>query len=189
MTEAFNPMLTKRFLIPFVMASLAGHALVIALTARIDINGGPWVEKVMNVELKTAAEAGSPPASGRGQPASQAARTGKIPPTGREDSISLQNPGGPYEPYLLQIRRKIEGLWSYPPMALSQHHEGETVIRFTIDANGKLDGFYVTSTSGSTVLDEGALSVVLSAAPFPPLPEAFRLSRLHITATFRYRIN
>jgi TonB family protein len=189
MTEALNPMMAKRFLIPFVIVSLAGHALVIALTARIDINGGPWAEKVMNVELKTAAEAGSPPASGRVQPVFQAAKAVKMPSAVREDSTSLQNPGGPYEPYLLQIRRKIERLWSYPPMALSQNQEGETVIHFTIDANGKLDGFYVTSTSGSTILDEGALSVVLSAAPFAPLPEAFHLSRLHITATFRYRIN
>jgi TonB family protein len=182
-------MMAKKFLIPFVLVSLAGHALVIALTARIDMKGGPGLEKVMNVELSTAAEAGSPPASGRVQPASQDATTGKMPRSVREDSVSLQNRGGPYEPYLLQIRRKIEGLWSYPPLALSQNQEGETVIRFTIDADGKLDGFYVTSTSGSPVLDEGALSVVLSAAPFTPLPETFHLSRLHITATFRYRIN
>ena len=59
---------------------------------------------------------------------------------------------------------------------------------FTIDADGKLDRFHVTSSSGSAVLDEGALSVVLSAAPFAPLPAAFHLSRLHITASFRYRI-
>ena len=181
-------MMAKRFLIPFVLASIAGHALVIALTARIDINGGLRPEKVIDVELKTAAEAGSPPASGRIRPASSAALTGKMPHSVHEDSVSLQNPGGPYEPYLLQIRRKIERLWSYPSLALSQNQEGETVIRFTIDADGKLDGFYVTSTSGSSILDEGALAVVLSAAPFGPLPETFRLSRLHITATFRYRI-
>ena len=56
-------MMAKRFLIPFVVASLAGHALVIALTTRVDINGYPRPEKVMDVELKTAAEAASPPAS------------------------------------------------------------------------------------------------------------------------------
>ncbi len=128
------------------------------------------------------------PLRARIQPAASAAPTEKMPRGIREDSVGLQNPGGPYESYLLQIRRKIEGLWSYPPLALSQNQEGETVIRFTIDAGGALDGYYVTSTSGSPILDEGALAVVRAASPFAPLPETFRLSRLHITATFRYRI-
>ncbi len=181
-------MMAKRFLIPFVLASLAGHALVIALTARIHIQGSPRPEQVMKVELATAAEAGSPPPAAGVQPSSQPAAEGKAPRAVREDSVSLQNRGGPYEPYLLQVRRKIERLWSYPEAALSRNQEGETEIRFTIDADGKLDRFHVTSSSGSAVLDEGALSVVLSAAPFAPLPAAFHLSRLHITASFRYRI-
>jgi TonB family protein len=182
-------MMAKRFLIPFVIASLAGHALVIALTARVDIRGGLRPQQVMNVELKTAAEAAAPPASGGVRPASSPATAAKMQRDLQEDSISLQNPGGPCEPYLIQIRRKIDRLWSYPPLALSQNLEGDTVIRFTIDADGRLDGFYVTSTSGSTILDEGSLAVVLAAAPFAPLPETLRLSRLHITATFRYRID
>jgi len=181
-------MAAKKFLIPFVMASLAGHALIIVLTARIDMTDGPRLEKVMNVELKTATDAKPPPARGRIQPAAAAAPTEETPRSIRENSISLGKPGGPYESYLLQIRRKIEGLWSYPPLALSQNHEGETVIRFTIDASGALDGNDVISTSGRAILDEGALAVVLSASPFAPLPENFRLSQLHITAAFRYRI-
>ncbi|MBN2438908.1 MAG: energy transducer TonB [Deltaproteobacteria bacterium] len=182
-------MMAKKFLILFVLASLAGHALVIALTARIDMKGVPRLEKVMKVELSTTAEAEPPPVPGHIRPAAPAAPTGKMTPSVRDDSVSLQNPGGPYEPYLLQIRRKIEGLWSYPPLALSQNQQGEAVIRFTIDAGGALNGYYITSTSGSPILDEGALAVVRSAAPFAPLPEKFHLSQLHITATFRYRIN
>jgi protein TonB len=181
-------MTAKKFLIPFVMASLAGHALIIVLTAQIDMTGGPRPEKVMNVELKTAADAKPPPARVRIQPAAAAAPTEKMPHSIHEDSVGLENPGGPYESYLIRIRRKIEGLWSYPPLALSRNHEGETVIRFTINAGGALDGNDVISTSGSSILDEGALAVVRSASPFAPLPEIFRLSQLHITATFRYRI-
>ena len=112
-------MTAKKFLIPFVLASLAGHAPVIALTARIDMTGGPRPEKVMNVELKTPTEVDPPPASTRSEPAAPAARATAT--SGyREDSVALQNPGGRYESYLLQIRRKIEGLWSYPPQALSE---------------------------------------------------------------------
>ena len=34
-------MMAKKFLIPFVLASLAGHALVLALTTRIDWSSEP----------------------------------------------------------------------------------------------------------------------------------------------------
>jgi TonB family protein len=182
-----NPMTVKKFIIPFILASLAGHALVIFLTARIDSRDGPRPVKVMNVELKTAAEVEAPPSAARGRQAEQTAH-GETSAGYREDAVQLQNPGGPYESYLLQIRRRIEGLWSYPAQALSQKQEGEAVIRFTIDASGTLNDYYVTSTSGSQVLDEGALAVVRAASPFAPLPADFKLSRLHVTATFRYRM-
>jgi len=181
-------MTAKKFLIPFILASLAGHALVIALTARIDMTGDPRPEKVMNVELKTPAEVEPPPASARSvraAPAAHATETSGY----REDSVALQNPGGPYESYLLQIRQRIERLWSYPQQALSAKQEGNAVIRFTIDAGGALAGYYITSSSGSPILDEGALACVRAAEPFAPLPGAFNLSRLHVTATFSYRMN
>jgi len=181
-------MTATKFLIPFILASLAGHALVIALTARIDRRASPQPGKVMTVELKTTTEVEPPPSSARSRQTEQAARTAKTPAGYREDTVALQNPGGPYESYLLQIRRKIEGLWSYPAQALSQKQEGEAVIRFTIDAGGALNDYYVTSTSGNPVLDEGALAVVRAASPFAPLPAVFHLSRLHVTATFRYRM-
>jgi TonB family protein len=181
-------MTAKKFLIPFILASLAGHALVIALTARIDRRDGPRPGKVMTVELKTTAEVETPPSASRSRQTEQTARTAKTPAGYREDTVSLQNPGGPYEAYLLQIRRKIEGLWSYPAQAISEKREGSAVIRFTIDAGGALNDYSVTSTSGSPVLDEGALAVVRTASPFEPLPAVFNLSRLHVTATFRYRL-
>lgn len=185
-------MMAKKFLIPFILASIAGHALVLALTAGIERRSGPQPLKVLTVELKTPSEATpereAPPPPTRTKRTEQAARTAKGPDGFREETVALQNPGGPYEPYLLQVRRKIERLWSYPAQAVTRRQEGEAVIRFTIDAGGTLTDYYVTSTSGSPLLDEGALAVVRSASPFEPLPAAFNLSRLHVTAAFRYRL-
>ena len=42
-------MTTKKFLIPFVLASLAGHALVLALTTRIDWAVTPLSEQASKV--------------------------------------------------------------------------------------------------------------------------------------------
>ena len=187
---------SRKFLIFFVLASITGHALVLALTTRVDWTLTPQPdkkepqEKVMTVELK--ADPNPAPNPGRRPPAS---RTGSSagPPVAvhglaREYSASLTGDPGPYGTYLLMVRRKIERLWVYPPQALAQLGEGDAVIRFTIDANGALSGYYVMATSGSPLLDEGALAVVRAAAPYEPIPAAFNLSRFHITATFSYRV-
>jgi TonB family protein len=181
-------MTAKKFLIPFVLASLAGHAIVLALTTRIDWTVSPQEEqtqKVMTVELKAPPEKAARRPTLRRGAHSPAAVTGG---DSREDSVALQGEQSPYGAYLLMIRRKIEQRWSYPPQALAQQEEGSAVIRFTINANGTLSGYHVMTTSGSQVLDEGALAVVQAAAPYTPFPEAFNLSRLHITATFSYRM-
>ena len=47
---------------------------------------------------------------------------------------------------------------------------GTTVIAFSIDGNGGLNGLSVAQSSGSERLDSAALQVVRRAAPFPPPP-------------------
>jgi TonB family protein len=179
-------MMTRKFLILFVLASLAGHSLVLALATRIYWTATSSVqEKVITVELK-------PPLENKARlkpPRPKVTRAAVVAgDDAREDSVALQGEPGPYSAYLLLIRRKIDQIWSYPPQALSEQREGNAVISFTIDASGALQEYHVTSTSGSTVLDEESLSVVRVAAPYAPLPADFNLARLHITATFSYRM-
>ena len=148
-------MTAKKFLIPFVLASLAGHALVLALTTRIDMTGGSRAEKVMTVELKAPQEKETQREPHRREeapppPVSMAAGF-------RENSASLGSRNGPYDSYLIEIRQKIEQIWSYPPEALSLKTEGNAVIRFTINASGALAGYYVTPTPGSTAPRAGGL--------------------------------
>ena len=180
-------MITRKFLILFLLASLTGHALVIALATRTNWAVSPPPEKVITVELQLPAE---PEPRAKKPPARTAPRRSTPAPDGialREDSVTLQSRGSPYDDYLLSIRKKIERIWNYPQEALKENREGTAVIRFTIDGDGTLTGYHVVTTSGNPVLDEGALAVVRSAAPYGPLPEKFNLSRLNITATFAYR--
>ncbi len=182
-------MMTKKFLALFVLASLAGHALVLALTTRIDWTVSPPPEQsqeVITVELKGAPEKAARHLHHRSKERQQSAATGSG--EFHEGTAALQGEASPYRNYLLQVRRKIAQLWSYPPQAIEAQEEGNAVIRFTIDANGSLSGYDVVTTSGSTVLDQGALAVVKAAAPYAPLPAEFNLSRLHIMATFSYRM-
>ncbi len=175
-------MTAKKLLIPFVLASLTGHALVIALTTRFDWTGISQPEKVMTFELEAPSENEDRPDPSRSEETPPEARG-----SGREDSVTLGGEKSRYDTYLLLIRRKIEQRWSYPPQAVSAKKEETTVIRFTIDASGVLKGVRVMNGSGSPVLDEGTLAAVRAAAPYAPLPKDFNLERLHITATFKYR--
>lgn len=177
-------MTAKKLLIPFVLASLAGHALVLALTTRFDWTGSSRPEEVMTVELKAPSENVARP-----DPPRREETPPEVRGDGREDSVALRGKKSRYNAYLLLIRRKIEQHWSYPPQALSGKKEGKAVIRFTIDASGTLTGVRITTTSGSPVLDEGTLAAVRAAAPYAPIPADFNLARLHITATFSYRMN
>ncbi|MDA8124604.1 MAG: TonB family protein [Deltaproteobacteria bacterium] len=177
-------MMTKKFIIPFVLASLAVHALVLALTSGVHWwTNPPRPEQVMTVELQSPqGQAAHPPATHR------AAQTPAVPGLIREDSVALQDQHSRYDAYLLTIRQNIEARWIYPPQALAERKEGNTLVRFSIDANGALTDCQVLGTSGSASLDAGALSVVRAAAPYAPLPADFNLARLHITATFSYRM-
>jgi TonB family protein len=182
--ERLSFMTAKKFLIPFVLASLAGHALVLALTTGLDWRSSPQPEQVMTVELQTPPEHEASPATPRRTPIPAQAAPGLI----REDSIALRDEHSRYEAYLLTIRRNIEQRWIYPPQALAERREGNTQVRFSIEANGALSGCQIVDASGSASLDSGALAVVRAAAPYAPIPADFKLARLHITATFSYRM-
>lgn len=175
-------MKAKKLLIPFVLASLTGHALVIALTTGFDRTGGTRPESVLTVDLQAIPENPSLP-----EPPPHKEIPPVIGDNGREDSALLDRKSGRYDSYLRMIRRKVEAQWRNPPQAQPEKGEGTTIVRFTIAADGALKGMRVTTASGSPALDQGTLAAIRAAAPYAPLPSHFKLSRLHITATFNHR--
>ncbi len=184
-------MSSKRFLVAALLASLFVHAAVLALTGFIDMTGGRGERETLTVSLKAPDEKKpTRPAPAEPPPAPVAAggAAGTAEPAPREDAVTLDNPLTPYRDYLLKVRHRIGRRWIYPPEAAARRQEGETVIRFSIAADGRLDGASVVTSAGSDLLDRAALSVIRSSAPFGPLPPSFRLDRLHIVARFQYRL-
>ena len=106
----------------------------------------------------------------------------------REDTIDLGSLDIKYVTYLAKIKNRILGIWKYPQKAYEKNEEGIVVVKMSIDADGSLAGATLMSSSGYAELDDGAVSVVQTAAPFEPLPEIYNLSRLHIIASFDYKI-
>lgn len=107
----------------------------------------------------------------------------------REDTIDLGSSDIKYVTYLSKIKEKILRIWKYPQKAIEKNEEGEVIVKMSIDVDGSLAGVTLLTSSGSEDLDDGALSVVQTAAPYEPLPEIYNLSRLHILASFDYKIS
>ena len=69
-----------------------------------------------------------------------------------------------------------------------RNQEGSLRLRFIILKDGTLKGVSLLDSSGYRLLDNEALRAVKDAAPFNPIPDRLKTSRLNITATFNYSL-
>lgn len=106
----------------------------------------------------------------------------------KEDTVNLGSRDIKYVAYLDKIKRKILQIWEYPAKAYERNEEGETIVKMSLDARGNIIAVNLVTSSGSDLLDEGALGIVRAASPFDPLPSNYGLERLHIVASFRYKL-
>ncbi len=65
------------------------------------------------------------------------------------------------------LRERIEALKRYPAFAKSRKWEGKVVIEADIDESGEIVRVEVAESSGHTLLDEEAMTVVRKSSPVP----------------------
>ena len=174
----------KAFLIA-LLVSFASHALVLSMPVmgnRI-APPPPHPERSMTIEL---AESLPPEPEVREAPAGAGEKANRT--TSEEQTVNPESPDRRYRSYLLKVRQRIESRWSYPEAALKKGEQGIATVKFTIENRGVLSGQAVLTSSGSSVLDKHSLAVVRAAAPYDRLPPELSLARLHIVASFHYRL-
>jgi TonB family protein len=64
------------------------------------------------------------------------------------------------------LHAAIQKQQRYPASALQLEREGKVKVRFTLDTHGIISNLQVAESSGTSSLDEAALSAVKDAAPF-----------------------
>jgi protein TonB len=64
---------------------------------------------------------------------------------------------------------------------------GVAVVKFTVDASGKILSREITSTSGSKKLDAAALATIERSAPFPPFPDGISPEPVVVSVPFKFR--
>lgn len=187
----------KKAIIWPVIISVLIHVTLLGIAGTIDLRDHTDPVDVLSISIKEIEpgqeEKSEPQKENKGKEKTKPAGTQKEKgiKTGedwREDTVDLGSSDIKYATYLTRIKEKILRIWKYPQKAFEKNEEGNVIIKISIDADGRLSGATILSSSGSTDLDYGALSVVTEAAPFEPLPEIYNLSRLHVVAAFKYKI-
>jgi periplasmic protein TonB len=185
---------SKKIIFWPVIISVIGHVALISASGMIDLRDNVKTPEVFAVDIKDIDRDKSLPAEDKKESKnSSASRTDKdakdISNSGlREETVNLGSSDVKYVSYLIKIKRKILQIWEYPQKAYDNNEEGTVVVKISLDARGNLDQTNLISSSGSALLDAGALGIIKAAAPFDPLPYNYGLARLHIIASFRYKL-
>jgi protein TonB len=88
--------------------------------------------------------------------------------------------------YLMHLKTKIQGVWTYPPAAARSGIGGTLTVEFSIAKTGELLEVNLLDSSGHTILDENAMRAIKTAAPYFPFPERMKAQRLRVRANFVY---
>ncbi len=102
--------------------------------------------------------------------------------------IPLDTTEPKYQACFNQVRERIKANWIYPRQAGDRGIEGEARIEFHIAKSGRVEFIELRHSSGTTILDDAALTAVKLAQPFPPVPDDIAKQTLRINGMFRYEI-
>ena len=183
-------MTSKKILIISILISLTSHVAMLYVTGFIDFQGKSRKEDVLIVTLKE-------PAANKekiteeekaDKPVHQVEEQVRSRRVKKEETVDLGSIDIKYTSYLKRIKKKIEGLWIYPQAAFEREEEGIAVVKFSIGEGGDITSSQILESSGYNHLDQGALDVVRSAAPYDPLPREFNISHLNVVARFQYKL-
>jgi protein TonB len=76
--------------------------------------------------------------------------------------------------YLRLLAMRLAEVKQYPAAAVAQHEQGEVLVGFRLNRSGHVLSWQIARSSGYDELDAEVARMVARAAPFPPLPRAWR---------------
>lgn len=85
------------------------------------------------------------------------------------DQTAANEAARQYLRYELDIRRRVDQALQFPRKLALMLEQGESIVRFTVKADGRLAGdVQLVKSAGFDEFDQEALRAVIRAAPFPP---------------------
>lgn len=91
--------------------------------------------------------------------------------------------------YLQRLRQTLAHHKQYPPMARRFGEEGEALLSFDIQRDGRITQESLIRGTGSERLDQAALQAARQLARFEPLPDHYPQDSLTISVPLIYRLD
>lgn len=88
-----------------------------------------------------------------------------------------------------QLMAHLQRHKRYPPLARQRRQQGTAHVRFSMDRQGNLISNEITQTSGSVLLDRGALTMLGRAQPLPPPPAEVSGQILEVEVPVQFSLN
>ncbi len=111
----------------------------------------------------------------------------KNPPLTFEQSTNVSSTAE-RDTYFALLRGLIEKNKVYPILARRRNLQGEVLIRFKIDTQGKLVGLDLVGTCPHDILNKAAKEAVIKASPFPPPPNGLIQDFLEVELKIVFRL-
>ena len=94
-----------------------------------------------------------------------------------------------YQKYVMNMKRRIEFFWHYPPSAVRNSEQGRLKVNFKISKDGTVRNVDVVRSSNYPALDAAAVTAIRLASPYNPLPGDFGVDEsINIRANFEYEL-
>jgi protein TonB len=90
--------------------------------------------------------------------------------------------------YNAMVLAHLQRFRVYPEQARAAKIIGVATVRFTISASGSVVGVSLAGSSGASVLDQAAVSMVQRASPFPPIPASLARGSMSFAAPVRFNV-
>lgn len=90
--------------------------------------------------------------------------------------------------YFSELRAMIDQKKFYPAVARRLQQQGEPVVGFTLDTDGKLSNIRIIKSSSNTRLDDAALEAVKSVKKFKALPKEIGESAIDMEIPVRFQL-
>ena len=91
--------------------------------------------------------------------------------------------------YLGRILAQLNRFKQYPRAARQARVEGVVMLHFVMAADGKVQSFEISKSSGRPVLDAEALALIQRAQPLPALPPDFPTRTLDAVVPIEFALN
>ena len=91
--------------------------------------------------------------------------------------------------YIRAVQEKILKASYYPQQAQDAGWEGNIKLSLNIAANGDLKNLKIARSSGYNILDDAALDVARTQAPYPPFPPQIESQELLVDVPITYKKN